>query len=339
MRDKICVYEKFGFCRNGASCKFTHPTLVCDDEDCNIKECSKRHPQACRFFTNYASCKFGESCKFLHRKKPDDRVSKEEYTTLKDKYDTVVRNCKQIEEKYSSLQNRVSSLEANFFDLMRNEIHRIQHDVTSSNNMQSTMNTNGLASHEVNESDMDVLEESTSNRQFEKRKADIADDGLNVEDKKNKICDETPVSDDNMEDDSIVNSIWHEMIDHEYEITKYLAHEIGDIKDNLKGRIIDVTLEKLNSVKDSIIIKRNELINLNGKHGSEESDNESIDTYEMMNNVVNMVEYFEKLPRKKFRNVADKDLQKILEQINIVNSNKQSNLHLFFDGPKSFVES
>ena len=28
MKDKICIYEKFGFCRNGASCKFTHPTLA-----------------------------------------------------------------------------------------------------------------------------------------------------------------------------------------------------------------------------------------------------------------------------------------------------------------------
>ena len=82
MKDRICIYEKFGFCRNGASCKFTHPTLVCDDQNCNIQECTKRHPQACRFFTTLKYCKFGESCKFLHKRKPDKTINNEEYKTL-----------------------------------------------------------------------------------------------------------------------------------------------------------------------------------------------------------------------------------------------------------------
>ena len=102
MKDKICVFEKFGFCRNGSGCKFTHPTLVCDDQNCNIQECSKRHPQVCRFFTHLKYCKYGDSCKFLHKMKPDDKISKEEYTTLKGKYDA-------LEEKYSKIQDRVAS--------------------------------------------------------------------------------------------------------------------------------------------------------------------------------------------------------------------------------------
>ena len=144
MRDRICVYEKFGFCRNGAGCKFNHPTLVCDDEKCNIKDCSKRHPQACRFFTNYSHCKFGDTCKFLHKRKPVDTISNEEYKTLKEKYDILMRNHNEMKENYSKLQSRVSTLESNFFDLMRNDIHKMQ------NNLQSTM--------------MDVQDESTGEK-------------------------------------------------------------------------------------------------------------------------------------------------------------------------------
>ena len=309
MKDRICVYEKFGFCRNGASCKFTHPTLVCDDEKCSIKDCSKRHPQACRFFTNYSYCKFGDSCKFLHKGKPDD-TSNEEYKTLKEKYDNLIKDHNEMEEKYSKLQSRVSTLEANFFDLMRNQIHRIQNDVNESINLKSTMKSS-VTSHETNKNDkMDV----------------------------------TIVSDDNMEynmaDSYIVDdSLLHQIMDNEYDICKYLDHEIGDIKENLKGRIIDQTLNKLNAAKDTIENNRNELRNLNGQHVNPEIESDSEETYKLIDDFINMVEHLEKVPRKKFRIIADKDLHEISEKIEVVKRNKQNNLHLLFNGPKSFVEN
>ena len=304
MKDRICIYEKYGFCRNGATCKFTHPTLVCDDDKCNIKDCSMRHPQACRFFTNNSHCKFDDSCKFLHKRKPLD-TNNEEYKTLKEKYDILMKNHIEIEEKYSKLQNRVSSLEANFFDIMRNEIHKIQHDVNESNNpcnnLQSTM-------------------------------------------KENDTMDVTKVSDDNMEytianSYNVDDSLLHEIMDHEYDICKYLDHEISDIKENLKGRIIDETLKKLNSIKDAIKNKRNELENLNEQHVNvnPEIESDSEETYKLIDDFVNMVEYTEKVSRKKFRNISDKYLEQIIEQIEIVKRNKESTLHLMFNGPKSFV--
>ena len=298
MRDRICVYEKLGFCRNGAGCKFTHPTLVCDDEKCNIKDCTKRHPQACRFFTSYSHCKFGDTCKFLHKRKPVDTISNEDYKTLKEKYDILMRNHNEMKENYSKLQSRVSTLESNFFDLMRNDIHKMQ------NNLQSTM--------------MDVQDESTG-------------------EKKNRTSDVTIVSDDNMESYNLDDSLVHRIIDHEYEICKYLDHQISDVKDNLKGRIIDETLKKINSIKSTIADKRNELKNLNGQHIDPEIEGDSEDTYKLIDDVVSMVEKIEKLPRTKFRNFSDKDLQIIMEKIEIVKRNKESNLHLLFNGPKSFV--
>ena len=50
-----------------------------------------------------------------------DKISKEEYNTLKGKYDAP-------EEKFSKIQDRVASLESNIFDLLRNEIHSFQRD-------------------------------------------------------------------------------------------------------------------------------------------------------------------------------------------------------------------
>ena len=312
MKDKICVFEKFGFCRNGSSCKFTHPTLVCDDHNCNIQECSKRHPQACRFFTSYKYCKYGDSCKFLHMKKPDDKINKEEYITLKEKYDV-------LENKYSKIQDRVATLENNFFDLLRNEIHNIQRN----------------ANEKENEDPM-VVDKPPSPSHLVKRKAGISY-------LQHEVSDVTIVSDDDdMEDDEedeLENSRFHEILDYEYDISRYLTHEIEDIRDNLKGRIIDLTIKKLNVVKDNIVNKRNELKNMNVQFKHFESERvsgmfSSDDSFKVMEDFIRMVEYLEKLPKNKFRPIADKDLSKILDDIDEVERNKESNLHLIFNGPK-----
>ena len=322
MKDKICIFEKFGFCRNGASCKFTHPTLVCDDQNCNIQECSKRHPQACRFFTTLKYCKFGESCKFLHKRKPDETINNEEYKTLEEKYVTLLRNHNDMEEKYLKLQDRVATLEANFFDILRNEIHNIQR----------------VNIEEENNGAMDV-NESSSNSNFVKRKADICNaDNLNSEDKRNKLNDVTIVSDDEDMEDNIDDANYHEILDYEYDIMKYLIHEIGDIRDNLKIRIIDETIDKLNSLKDSTITKVDELKHLNGQYRYPGSESESEDTFKMMDDVITMVEYLEKLPRNKFRNIAEKDFYRILDQMEWIKNEKINNLHFHFDGPKSFLQ-
>ena len=33
---------------------------------CKSKECKKRHPKPCKFFTFYSRCKFSEFCSFIH---------------------------------------------------------------------------------------------------------------------------------------------------------------------------------------------------------------------------------------------------------------------------------
>ena len=53
---------------------------------------------------------------------------------------------------------------------------------------------------------------------------------------------------------------------------------------------------------------------------------------------MSLTAYLEKLPRNKFRNIAEKDFHRILDQMEWVKNEKINNLHFHFDGPKSFLE-
>ena len=195
---------------------------------------------------------------------------------------------------------------------MRKEIHSIQRD--------------------ANETE---IQDKDSN--LEKRKAS-EDEDIQLEDKRNKLSDVTIVSDDIMEED-MDESRYHEILDLEYDVTKFLTYEIDDIRKNLKSSIIDVTIGKLNLIKDSIVFKRNELQNMRGQYRHPtEVDSENVNSYKMMDDFIKMVEYLEKLPKKKFRNIAERDLIKMRQEIEEVHRQKENNLHLVFDGPKSFME-
>ena len=64
----VCKYENFGFCMKREDCENFHPTERCNDDNCNIVSCTKRHPQPCRFFGTQKGCRFGSSCKFDHQR-------------------------------------------------------------------------------------------------------------------------------------------------------------------------------------------------------------------------------------------------------------------------------
>ena len=64
---RICVFEKFNFCKK-KDCKYFHPSEVCDD-NCDIKTCLKKHPQTqlCMYYTMFEKCKHDKNCKFRHQ--------------------------------------------------------------------------------------------------------------------------------------------------------------------------------------------------------------------------------------------------------------------------------
>ena len=94
----VCIWEKFTTCKNGDSCSYQHPTLVCDDRKCDILICHKRHPQICLFDTIFKACRNGDSCRFLHMK-----------TEVSNESDKIAYRI--LEEKYNAILERIAALE------------------------------------------------------------------------------------------------------------------------------------------------------------------------------------------------------------------------------------
>ena len=62
----VCLHNKFGFCKYGEHCRKEHVEVVCENEECTVNECSKRHPRPCKYFREFGKCKFSEICAFSH---------------------------------------------------------------------------------------------------------------------------------------------------------------------------------------------------------------------------------------------------------------------------------
>ena len=105
----------------------------------------------------------------------------------------------------------------------------------------------------------------------------------------------------------------------EHKYASDLEKEVRDISDNLKGRLIDETNKKLQNLKEKLKSKRIEMKN-ETTHNNEE-------TYMMMENFINMVQKLEKAPQKKFRKVAEKELELILEEIETICQIKEFELN------------
>ena len=66
MTQAICFKNKFGYCRYSDSCRYKHVTLVCDEGQCDIQKCEKRHPKICKYYRDFRRCKFTVGCKYKH---------------------------------------------------------------------------------------------------------------------------------------------------------------------------------------------------------------------------------------------------------------------------------
>ena len=103
----ICKYENFGFCKKREDCENLHPTENCFDDNCNIINCTKRHPQPCRFFGTQEGCRFGSSCKFDHRRQ---MCLQSELQEMKNKQAIQEDTIRQLNERITSLETKLSTL-------------------------------------------------------------------------------------------------------------------------------------------------------------------------------------------------------------------------------------
>ena len=113
---KVCSYEKFGFCMKREQCENFHPTENCNDANCSIVNCRKRHPQPCIFFGTQNGCRFGRAFKFDHQKQMYFQTTLEEMqaeiSTLKEQMNILINVNKDKHEVIKILQERLTVLES-----------------------------------------------------------------------------------------------------------------------------------------------------------------------------------------------------------------------------------
>ena len=66
MKENVCRKNKYGYCFYGKNCQFRHAKVICDEQNCNVFDCERRHPRICNFYRNFQRCKFTTYCKYKH---------------------------------------------------------------------------------------------------------------------------------------------------------------------------------------------------------------------------------------------------------------------------------
>ena len=101
MTAEICMFNKFGFCKKGDSCRKIHLVEICLKDGCDARKCDKRHPRPCRFFNQKGFCRFEINCKFSH--KPNKTIQEQnlKIEALVEKTEMLLR---MIEEQKSTIE-------------------------------------------------------------------------------------------------------------------------------------------------------------------------------------------------------------------------------------------
>ena len=115
----ICNFNKFGFCKFKEYCKYLHLKEICEDKNCEIVSCDKRHPKKCFYFENYGRCKFGEYCMFKHEDSMDLGEKERERLTVK------------IKELETDIEDKIAKLSVleNEREEKENKIQRMKYDL------------------------------------------------------------------------------------------------------------------------------------------------------------------------------------------------------------------
>ena len=93
MKQNVCRYNKYGYCKFCEKCKFKHNNVKCVDKSCDVFSCEKRHPVACKYFRDFQKCRF-----------PNCASSHDIYTNEKDMSDKL----KLVENKSKEYDQKTS---------------------------------------------------------------------------------------------------------------------------------------------------------------------------------------------------------------------------------------
>ena len=107
MTQKICFRNKFGYCKYCERCRFRHENEQCEDNECEVYNCEKRHPRNCKHFRQYGYCKFTTFCKFKHIKQVHIAENSDKTDKLEKKLETlhIPKENKRNEEDLSKIKS------------------------------------------------------------------------------------------------------------------------------------------------------------------------------------------------------------------------------------------
>ena len=100
VRQNVCQFNKFGYCRYKENCRKMHVDKLCDNPSCELSKCIQRHPKVCKWDRDLNRCKF-YPCKFTHIVKEDNQTALEEYTRENER---IVKKLAEIEKELKAVQ-------------------------------------------------------------------------------------------------------------------------------------------------------------------------------------------------------------------------------------------
>ena len=119
MAQEICIRNKFGYCKHHDLCRYLHVNDLCDLTSCDIKNCNKRHPYKCKYYSEHGRCKFNDYCKYKHdnsRNNYEDNNNINEIIMLKEKMSNMENLMKQKEKEFEKLNALVLKLSEKLSD-------------------------------------------------------------------------------------------------------------------------------------------------------------------------------------------------------------------------------
>ena len=108
MDSPLYTYNQFGHCKYLSRCRNRHVDIVCEDKECEMSVCEKRHPLKCKYFENFGRCRFNP-CSYLHVDVDTDVKS-----DVKEKDSNLEKQITDIKSEIEQLRKLLSNVDNNF---------------------------------------------------------------------------------------------------------------------------------------------------------------------------------------------------------------------------------
>ena len=154
---KVCTHNKYGYCKFQEKCRNLHIKEKCENVECEIQNCVKRHPRECQYYRSYGRCKFSSYCFYDHKnfinrnddfKKEYEAKIKEVDEQNREMNEKIVCLTKNLEVQTSTikkLEQKLASLNGkeNIADVISDLIKRSEVNFNNIENLDKKVKENG----------------------------------------------------------------------------------------------------------------------------------------------------------------------------------------------------